>query len=105
MVNILFRGKPKPSGGLTNEDELKSACPEEFIKWNDWSKYSQKIYHGKLPDTFKWKWKIKDASKKMNQFDHFIAVLKSPDLTYEAKLSISGWMLSEMLKKVPKYKE
>ena len=53
---LLFSGGPEPFGGLTNEDELAKACPEEFQQRNPWSDYAMKLFFfgGNIKN---WKWK------------------------------------------------
>ncbi|MFH1859334.1 MAG: hypothetical protein ABIJ80_03725 [Patescibacteria group bacterium] len=99
---LLFAGNPEPLGGLTNEDELAKACPEEFQRDNPWSKYAMRLFYsgGKIKN---WEWKVEDKETKNKQFGCFQGLLGTFGLRHEDKTAVAGWMLSEMLVEVPEY--
>jgi len=100
--NLLFSGSPEMLGGLTNEDDLAKACPEEFQRDNPWSEYASKLFFmgGSIKN---WKWKSEDNKVKGRQFACFRGLLGTFGLPHEDKEAVAGWMLSEMLMEVPEY--
>ena len=100
---LLFSGSPEPLGGLTNEDELAKACPEEFKRrGNPWSNYAMKLFYsgGNIKN---WKWKTEDKDVKNRQFACFHGLLGTFGIRHEDKTAVAGWMLSEMLAEIPEY--
>jgi len=98
----LFLGSPGPLGGLTNEEELAKACPEEFQRDNPWSDYANKLFFmgGSIKN---WKWKSNDDKEKVRQITCFRGLLGTFRLSHEDKEAVAGWMLSEMLAEVPEH--
>jgi hypothetical protein len=105
---LLFGGFPYDSGGiyggLSNQDELVKACPEEFKNEN--SKWS--LYVGKLIEsggkTENWKWQIDDNYERGRMYSFFKTLLKNTGGLPAADCrAVAGWMLSEMLTEVPEY--
>lgn len=98
----LFGGEPEFLGGLSNENELAVACPDEFKDDNPWSSYAMKLFFsgGKIAN---WKWKSDDPSERRRQMGCFHSLLGTFGLPHEDKEAVAGWMLSEMLTEVPEY--
>lgn len=100
--NILFTGELSYFGGLSNEIELAKKCPEEFKQDNPWSDYALKLFYsgGKISN---WEWKSEDIQEQKTQITYFKCLLETFYLSHEDKTAVSGWMLSNMLNKVPEY--
>lgn len=96
----LFSGTEQPFGGLSNEEELMPLCPEQFLAENEWSAFANALLL-KGGSTEGWSWKSGDEAVRAQQLQCFRGLLGSC-IPYERKASIAGWMLSEMLKEVPK---
>jgi len=98
----LFDGEPKPFGGLSNENELVSLCPDEFKKDNPWSDIAMKLFF--LGGNIKhWKFKSDDVAVCRRQFACFKGLISTFGISHEDKEAVAGWMLSEMLQEVPEY--
>jgi hypothetical protein len=103
MANeTLFSGKPKGLGGLSNEDELVTACPDEFKKENPWSVLAMQLFFngGKIGH---WKFKTQDKNVRSVQLACFKGLISTFGISHEDKEAVAGWMLSEMLEEVPEY--
>jgi hypothetical protein len=109
MVSILatkedlFKGIPLPLGGLSNELDLVSICPDEFRYSNNrWSRYAAELFYngGSIDD---WKWKAFDIEDQSKQFSCLEGVLSGFGLHHEDKIAVAGWMLSEMIFEIPVY--
>ena len=98
----LFSGEPGILGGLSNEEELAKVCPEEFKNDNPWSQYAMQLFYrgGNIAN---WSWKIEDKSIRWRQLCCFKNLLGTFGLPHEDKKAVAGWMLSEMLSKVPEH--
>lgn len=101
-ATVLFTGQPQPLGGLSNEDELAKACPDEFRSDNPWSDYAMKIFF-EGGSTANWKWKSDDKAERNRQIGCFQSVLGTFSLPHEDKEAVAGWMLSEILTEVPEH--
>lgn len=99
---LIFAGKAQAFGGLSNERELVSLCPEEFKRRNPWSDYVSKIFFGGA-NISNWNWKSQDLEKQARQLSCFGCLLGGWGLRHEDKEAIAGWMLSEMLTETPEY--
>jgi len=101
-MEILFSGEPGFFGALSNERELVNACPAWF-KWdNDWSVYvARLLFHG--GQTTNWKWKSSNEAERRHQDACFQAILNTYCLSHDEKRAVAGWMLSEMVVRVPEY--
>ncbi len=97
----LFSGNPGFFGGLSNEDELASICPAEFKEDNPWSKFGTRLFL-EGANTRNWEWKSDDKLIRHKQFECLSGILGS-FIEHEDKEAVAGWMLSEMLSKVPEY--
>lgn len=97
----LFSGNPGFLGGLSNEDELAVLCPAEFKKDNPWSKYTMTIFY-QGANIGNWDWKSDDEEARHKQLGCLKGILGS-FVSTEDKEAVAGWMLSEMLSKVPEY--
>jgi hypothetical protein len=97
---MLFEGVPQMLGGLTNEVALTRACPEEFREENPWSEYAMKLFYcgGGIRN---WEFKTQDQETQNKQFGCFQSFLGTFGVPHEDKEAVAGWMLSEMLVKVP----
>ncbi len=100
---LLFSGTPKTRGGLSNERELVAHCPVEFQDTNLWVIYASKFLHH--PSTYRgnWSWQSEDAEVQEKQYNCLLGIIRSLDLEEGPKESVAGWMLSEMLTRVPVY--
>lgn len=98
---LLFSGNPT-AFGLSNEDALVRACPVEFKKRNDWSGYAAKLFFcgGMMTN---WEWKSSEKEEQKKQFACFSSLLSTWGIAHEDKEAVAGWMLSEMLVKVPEH--
>lgn len=105
LVEQLFSGEPQPFGSLSNEVELSEICPIDFRKDNPWSKVAKSILHSRaVNDISHWQWKAGEEETRVQQKRCFHALLQTFELSYENKLAVAGWMLSEMLVEVPEIK-
>lgn len=100
----LFSGQPLPRGGLSNENELKNACPPDFLKsGNPWTSYAGNAAIFGSNKT-QWQWKSSDKKLQERQLECFNSVLDGPHhdhLRMSERSAIAGWMLSHMLEAVP----
>lgn len=97
----LFAGK-STFAGLSNEDYLAQICPIHFRdNWmkNVWCNAAEEIFFNGA-DVKTWKWQ--DEDQKIQQLIKFKALLGGFGLPHESKIAVAGWMLSEMLKEVPR---
>lgn len=96
----LFAGRPKLTGGLTNEKELLLLCPEKFKSCNIWSSYADFLFliGGNIAN---WSWKSTNTQIQDYQLYYFKSLLRTHTLQYKERKAIAGWMLSEMLSEVP----
>ncbi len=100
----LFSGQPLPRGGLSNENELKEACPSTFREqgnlWTDYAGHAAIFGSNKT----QWQWKSSDPQLRIRQLECFNSILDGPHhdhLRMSVRSAIAGWMLSEMLEAVP----
>lgn len=102
LKSLLFEGTPAPMGGLSNEDALVRACPEEFKRDNPWSDLASKVFFLGV-DASKWKFKSTDKDEKRKQMLCFRGLLETFGIAHQDKEAVAGWMLSEMLAEVPEH--
>lgn len=100
MINELFSGKARVMGGLSNEDSLAKICPEEFKKDNKWSDLANSIFF-KGADTTNWNYKSSNVEEQTKQKNCLMGLLQTFGLSHEDKEAVAGWMLSEILNKIP----
>jgi len=99
--SMLFSGKISLSG-LSNAKELPGECPQEFLKKNPWSDYiRQLLARGAIFDN--WEWESSDPEKQNHWHSYPSALINTTDLSCEERVAVGGWMLSEMLSRVPKW--
>lgn len=103
MKSGLFSGDPSGFGGLSNERDLAKSCPQKFRDRNEWSEYASRIFFSGA-STKEWKCKTSNDEEKRKQMACFRALLSGFGLSHEDKEAVAGWMLSEMLTEVPKWK-
>ena len=85
-------------------DNLSEKCPMEFgDSSNEWTAYAFKVILGKGATIENWEWKSDDELTRQEQLKYFRAVCSSPRECSSRHWRIAGWMLSEMLIKVPEY--
>jgi hypothetical protein len=101
-VEILFSGEPVVFGGLSNEEVLAKECPEKFKDSNPWSNYASSVFF-RGANISNWKWVTEDQYTRKKQLACFHGLLSGFNLHHEDKEAVAGWMLSKMLKEVPKY--
>lgn len=100
--DMLFAGDPMPMGGLSNEDALVRACPEEFRRGNPWCDYTSKLFfHG--ADISNWQFKSSDREEKKRQMSCLRGLLETFGIGHNQKEAVAGWMLSRMLSEVPEH--
>lgn len=97
---MLFEGVPQPMGGLTNEVALTRACPEEFRHRNPWTEYAMHLFY-EGGDISNWEFKATNKEIQNKQFRCFRAFLGTFGVAHQDKEAVAGWMLSEMLVRVP----
>jgi len=100
---MLFDGEPSVFGGLSNEQELMKRCSEEFLESSPWSDYAYKMFERGV-DMSNWKWNAKDQETREHQKECLVSLLRTYGLGQFDKEAVAGWMLSVMLKEVPKAK-
>ena len=89
---ILFSGSALGFGGLSNENDLVIACPEEFKKGNRWTYLAGLFASGEKKPALKWV--SNDEVERRRQWDCFRGVISSIALSFEDKIAVAGWMLS-----------
>jgi len=102
----LFSGIFCIDGGLTNDDVdyLSKKSPSEFgDSSNAWTKYAFEFIIEEGANIKNWEWKSDDELIKQKQLKYFRAICFSPRECSQRHWEIAGWMLSEMLIKVPGY--
>jgi len=98
----LFPGvSPLSLGGLPNEDELAQACPAEFKRKNPWSDYAERTWSDGV-SLKNWEWKSQDPATQRLQMNCFSNIIGG-FMSHEKKMAVAGWMLSEMLVRVPEF--
>lgn len=112
MYPNLFAGEPNKSGRLSNEAELVKECPKKFLvdkdrrsrNWNMWVWYVLFLFspHSHRIDvTQNWEWKSDSEEERKRQMRCLFAIRCSFGINPYQRLAILGWMLSEMLLRVP----
>jgi hypothetical protein len=102
IIELVFSGRPGMLGGLSNEEALARACPENFRRDNPWSEYAMNLFYCGA-EISNWKFISSDEKEKTKQFRCFQGLLGSFGIRHEDKESVAGWMLSLMLEKVPQH--
>lgn len=101
----LFSGKIVHGGGLSNGTGLWENCPDKFKTPNSWSKLASELFSGKGSFFFQeLEWVSNDGVKRDHQKSCLYGILTTDRkiLAPEQKNAIAGWMLSVMLKELPK---
>lgn len=102
MSDKLFAGTRAPFGGLSNERELVSLCPDEFSHSNKWVRMASTIFFEGAHHIQDWSFKSNDVEVVKKQINLLDGLLRGFGLGHAEKEAVAGWMLSEMLNDVPK---
>lgn len=92
VSTVLFSGSALGFGGLSNEKELVTACPQDFKKGNRWTYLAGLFASGEKKPALKWV--SSDEAERQRQWDCFRGLIGSFDLSFEDKIAVAGWMLS-----------
>ena len=68
---------------------------------NQWLRYIKDVFLRDF-NTSGWKWKSENKEVQKMQLNFFSIIFMASRLPLERRVAIAGWMLSEMLKEVPK---
>ena len=101
---FLFTGELLRPKGLSNEGTLAIECPQEFFDPdNPWSSCAASYILKGRTDLRGWKWKTNDQQTRIQQVLRLEEIVSGSSLDADHQRAVAGWMLSEMLRQVPKY--